>query len=59
MATKSILKNVTIRDNSSARRLVNALEGAQNKMDKEIDVTKAEVSSVDDVKKMFYIKGDL
>lgn len=56
MATKSILKNVTIRDNRSAQRLVNALEFAQTKNCKEIDVPKAEIASVDDVKKMLGIQ---
>lgn len=56
MATKSILKNVTIRDNHSAQRLVKALEFAQNSHGKVIDAPKAEVASVADVKKMFGIK---
>lgn len=56
MATKSILKNVTIRDNHSAQRLVNALEFAQSKKCKEVNVPKVDVASVDDVKKMFGIQ---
>lgn len=56
MATKSILKNVTIRDNRSAQRLVSALEFAQKTNGKELDVPKAEIASVDDVKKMFGIQ---
>lgn len=56
MATKSILKNVTIRDNHSAKRLVTALEFAQNKHGKVLNVPKAEIASVDDVKKMLGIK---
>lgn len=56
MATKSILRNITIRDNHSTQRLVNALEFAQSKKCKEVNVPKADVASVDDVKKMFGIK---
>lgn len=56
MATKSILKNVTIRDNRSAQRLVSALELAQKTNGKAIDVPKAEIASVGDVKKMFGIR---
>ena len=56
MATKSILKNVTIRDNYSAKRLVTALEFAQNEHGKVLNVPKAEIASVDDVKNMLGIK---
>lgn len=56
MATKSILKNVTIRSNKSANMLVNALERAEKVPVKEITAPKATVASVDDIKKMFGIK---
>ena len=40
MATKSILKNVTIKDANAARRLVNALEHAEGKRSKRVALSR-------------------
>ncbi len=40
MATKSIYKDVNIRDSSLARKFVHALENAQNKHSKEVVLSK-------------------
>lgn len=53
MATKSILKQVTIRNDKSGKMLANALEHAANKKVKEVDVRKPHIASVEDVKEMF------
>lgn len=57
MATKSILKNVTIRDRKSAEMLVNALEKAEKVQSKEVIAPKATVASVDDIRKMLGISS--
>lgn len=41
MATKSILKNVNIKEKDLGRNFVNALESAQNKKDKVIKLKRA------------------
>ncbi len=41
MATKSFLKNINIRDKSSARNFANALENAKNVPGKEVNISKA------------------
>lgn len=54
MATKSFLKNVTIKNKTQSRNLVNALEHAQDK--KRLDVTFSrsyKVATKDEVRKMF------
>lgn len=56
MATKSILKNVTIRNNRNAAMLACALEKAQNKTAKEILAPKANIASVEDIRRIFAIK---
>lgn len=38
MATKSILKNISIKNNGSARNLVRALENAGDKRDQQVDL---------------------
>lgn len=40
MATKSILKDINIRDRHSTRKLIDALEGSKSKKVKEIKMTK-------------------
>jgi len=40
MATKSILKNVDIRDKKLGREFVNALENAHNKVSQEVILSK-------------------
>lgn len=54
MATKSILKNVTIRNKKSAEMLVNALEQAVNKPSQEVIAPKPFYASKDDIKKMVF-----
>ena len=41
MATKSILKNISIKDNASARHLADALEHANEKREKTVDINHA------------------
>ena len=54
MATKSILKTVYIKDNETARRLVNALENAANKTDKEVHFKRsASTATREEIKEMF------
>lgn len=54
MATKSILKNVTIRDNNSAQRLARALENAGIRRDKAVDMGHAvSEASRDEIRHMF------
>lgn len=55
MATKSILKNVTIKDKKSAERFVLALEQAKKNKIKECIEPKVIVASVDDIRKMFNV----
>lgn len=54
MATKSILKNVVIKDKKSCSSLVNALESAKGKRAKEVVYSRS-VRTADDemIKKMF------
>lgn len=40
MATKSILKNINIKDRHSARSLINALEQSKNTKSKDINYSK-------------------
>ena len=49
MATKSILKNIVIKDKKSCSSLINALEGAKGKIAKEVNFSR----SVRTIKKMF------
>lgn len=54
MATKSILKNVTIKNKTLARSFVYALENAEHKKDKKVKLKKAySVADTDDIKSMF------
>jgi len=40
MATKSILKNVSITDRSRTRKFVNALENAESKVSKHVELSR-------------------
>lgn len=54
MATKSILKNISIKDNASARNLARALEHAGEKHDKPVDIGHAvSEASREDVRLIF------
>ena len=54
MATKSILKNVTIKDKKSALFLVSALENAHGKRSKDVQHQRPHSdASRDDIRKMF------
>lgn len=55
MATKSILKNITIKKEKSCRDLVNALEYASGKREKEVSAPAAHNASVEEIRKMFRI----
>lgn len=52
MATKSILKQVTIKDKKSCEKLANALDYAPNKKSKVVVAPKARTASQEDIKKM-------
>lgn len=52
MATKSILKQITIKDKKSCEMLANALDHAANKTGKTVDAPKPIVADSEDVKKM-------
>lgn len=53
MATKSILKQVIIKNRTDCKNFVAALEHAAAKKSKEVNAPKIRVASVEDVKKMF------
>lgn len=54
MATKSILKNVNIKNRKTAASLINALENASKKGSKEIVYSRAiRSASSEDIKKIF------
>lgn len=55
MATKSILKTVYIKDNSSALKLASALETAQNKASKEVcfNGSVRTVTAPDEIRRLF------
>ncbi len=52
MATKSILKQITIKDKKSCEMLANALDHAAKKTGKTVDAPKPIVADSEDVKKM-------
>ena len=52
MATKSILKQVTIKDKKSCEKLANALDYASNKKSKTVAAPKPRIANPDDIKKM-------
>ncbi len=53
MATKSILKNVTIKGKKNCAMFANALENASRKENKNIEVPKAHIATTEDIRKMF------
>ena len=53
MATKSILKNVTIKGKKNCAMLASALENASKKSSKEVVAPKPHIASSDDIRKMF------
>lgn len=54
MATKSFLKNITIKNKSECNNLVKALENAANKHQPKITFSKSySVATREDVRKMF------
>ena len=55
MATKSILKNITVKNNDSCRKLVSALENALHEPHKDVPITKKNiiVSDTAEIKKLF------
>lgn len=56
MATKSILKQVIIKNRRDCKKFVSALEHASNKGSKEVLAPKVHIASVDEVKKMFGVE---
>lgn len=56
MATKSILKNITIKDKRSAEKFANALEKARVFKKKENFAPRVTIASVDEIRKMFDIQ---
>lgn len=58
MATKSIMKSITIRDKRLRRDLVNALENAKKKKSKEVQLSRTcmEVTG-EDIAELFGDKG--
>lgn len=56
MATKSILKNVTIRNRKNAEMLVNALEHAQNKGAQEVNAPAPFYPDKEAIRKMVFAK---
>lgn len=59
MATKSILKNVIIKDKKAAQRLVNALEEAKNKRGRsDQSIVSYSYASKTDLKQMFGSKSE-
>ena len=54
MATKSILKNIVIKDKKSCRSLINALENAKGKTRKEVVFSRGyRTATEDDIDKIF------
>lgn len=58
MATKSILKNVTIHGRSNCRKFISALEHAEDKKSKEVTISKPvrQVKSSEEIRKFL---GDM
>lgn len=52
MATKSFLKQITIKDKKSCEMLVNALDHAANKTSKEVAAPKPLIAGWEDIQKM-------
>ena len=59
MATKSILKDIDIREKHMGRKLVNALENAKGKQGKEVSFSKAcSTIKKGKIKELFGIKNE-
>lgn len=59
MATKSVLKNVMIKDRRSAHRLVSALENAKNKSEKKVILSRTcSEMGRDEIRAVFGDKND-
>ena len=56
MATKSFLKQITIKDRKSCEALVNALESAVNKTSVQTDVPTPTWANAEDIKKMTFAR---
>ena len=57
VATKSILKNITIKDKATSRSLINALENASTQMPKDVRFLKSvKVADTEMLQKMFEAK---
>lgn len=52
MATKSILKQITIKDKKSCEMLANALDHAANKKSKAVDAPKPIVAEPEEIREM-------
>lgn len=57
MATKSFLKDISIKNRSAANAFIDALENSEKKKKKKIDVKKS-IESVKDAEKIKKIFGD-
>lgn len=54
MATKSILKNITVKKPKTSRSLINALENAKNKGCQDVQLSKpVRIASSEDIKMIF------
>lgn len=58
MATKTFLKNITIKDKKSAERFINALENAENKKAKKVVYNQRveDIKDTEQIRKIFDIK---
>jgi hypothetical protein len=57
MATKSFLKDISIKNRSAANAFIDALENSEKKRKKKIDINKS-IESVKDAEKIKKIFGD-
>ena len=53
MATKSILKNVTIKGKKNCTMFASALENASQKSSKEVVAPKPHIANTEEIRKMF------
>ena len=53
MATKSILKNVTIKGKKNCAMFASALENASQKSSKEVVAPKPHIANTEEIRKMF------
>lgn len=57
MATKSFLKQITIKDKKSCEALVNAMESAANKKYQILDAPKPTWANSEEIKKMSFVRN--